>query len=134
MYVRRFHTIDTVERKGHSRIEKNVLYEIADIKLFIEAMKDLPQRPGQTPVISATNQRAAIIDKMFGNHRAIYINGNKDWRKRGDSSPLQPVMAALSRIIGTRKDNDDGTYQYVGGNKYVSDEIKNLAYVQLEYL
>ena len=42
MYVRRFNTIDTIERKGRSRIEKNILYEIADIKFFIEAMKDLP--------------------------------------------------------------------------------------------
>lgn len=134
MYVRRFNTIDTVERKGRSRIEKNTLYEIADIKFFMEAMKDLPQRQGQTPIMSATNQRASIIDKMFGNHKAIYINGNKDWRKRGDSSPLQPVMAALSRIIGTRKDNGDGTFQYIGGNKYVSDDIKNLTYTQLDYL
>jgi hypothetical protein len=134
MYVRRFNTIDTVERKGRSRIEKNTLYEIADIKFFMEAMKDLPQRQGQTPIMSATNQRASIIDKMFGNHKAIYINGNKDWRKRGDSSPLQPVMAALSRIIGTRKDLGDGTFQYIGGNKYVSDDIKNLTYTQLDYL
>lgn len=134
MYVRRFNTIDTIERKGRSRIEKNTLYEIADIKFFIEAMKDLPQRQGQTPIMSATNQRASIIDKMFGNHKAIYINGNKDWRKRGDSSPLQPVMAALSRIIGTRKDNGDGTFQYIGGNKYISDDIKNLTYTQLDYL
>jgi hypothetical protein len=43
-------------------------------------------------------------------------------------------MTALSRIIGTRKDNGDGTFQYIGGNKYVSDDIKNLTYTQLDYL
>jgi hypothetical protein len=135
MYVKQYRVISKVTKKGEDRYIKHTLYQLADIHTFVEGMKDLEAKSGEPLVVSASKQRASIINKMYGNHKAIYVNGQKTWKQFSDnSSELDRVEDALSFIRGSKKKMEDGSTALVGGNRYISKDVRDLLNVQLEHL
>ena len=113
MYVTQYTVVDKVDKNGQTSYKSNTLYKIARIDEFIDAMKDLPRR--NSPEEDANNQRASIIQKMFGDQKAVYINGARSW----SDNELNRIERALSRIKS---------------NNYVSQDVKDLLATQLDYL
>lgn len=135
MYVKQYKVISKVTKKKEDRYIKHTLYQLADIPTFVEGMKDLEAKNGEPLVISASKQRASIINKIYGNHKAIYVNGQKAWKQFSDnSSELDRVEDALSFIRGSKKKMKDGSTVLVGGNRYISKDVRDLLNIQLEHL
>lgn len=94
MYVKRYKVFNYLN-KDKTKIVAHTLYQLSDINEFKKAMKNLPDYKEE----DAYNQRASIIQKMYGNNKAVYINGGKTWLQRKEGlSDLDIVYKALSRI------------------------------------
>ena len=115
IYVKPFEVIDNVTKDGKIISYKtNILYEIANLEVFKDALENLPEREGQSVTISASRQRASIINNMYGNHNCVYIN-----TKSYSDSEFNNIKSALNRIRD---------------NYYIDDNVKELLNNQLDYI
>ena len=115
MYVKRYKVFNYLN-KDKTKIVAHTLYQLSDINEFKKAMKNLPDYKEE----DAYNQRASIIQKMYGNNKAVYINGGKTWLQRKEGlSDLDIVYKALSRIRS---------------NDYTSKDVIDLIDAQYEEL
>ena len=112
MYVEAYEVVAPVKKGSKQVYKSDTLYKIASIDKFIEGMKGLPALG--SPELDAVNQRAAIINKMFGNHSAIYLN-SRSWK----AEHLLQVKRALSRVLT---------------NYYIDQDVKDLLNTQISHL
>jgi hypothetical protein len=116
MFVKRFAVTLQDTKKGKVDYTRHTLYEIADAEVFGRALKDSPI-PGETPAKSISKQRAKLICDMFGNSKAVFVNGTKEWTIKDGNSSITTIDDAVS---------------FIRTNDYISQDVKDLLDAQID--
>jgi len=94
MFVKRFAITLQDTKKDRVDYTRHTLYEIADAKVFEEALKDSPIQ-GETMAESISKQRAKLILNMFGNSKAAFVNSAKTWTVKDGNSSINTIDSAV---------------------------------------
>jgi hypothetical protein len=94
MFIKRFAITLQDTKKDRVDYTRHTLYEIADAKVFEEALKDSPIQ-GETMAESISKQRAKLILNMFGNSKAAFVNSAKTWTVRDGNSSINTIDSAV---------------------------------------